>query len=317
MRKWLLISLLLAGTAYAQDTTIKSLSRDATRTATKDPADTIPYKWKKGGVFNLNLSQGSLRNWAAGGDEFSLSITSLLSLYAFYKEGRHSWDNTLDVNYGFVRTTSLGSRKNDDRVDLYSKYGYAIAPKWNLATLFNFRTQMLKGYEYPGDDSRVLTSDFLSPAYLLLSLGLDYKPSQNFSVLISPITGRLTLVQNDSLSAKGLYGVEPGKSSEYDVGAFLSANLIKAFTETVTYKGRLDLFSNYRNNPQNIDVYWTNILLVKISRVLAFSWSVDVIYDDDVRLFGDKGTSPATQFKSIIGVGLLVNFSKITAKESP
>lgn len=294
-------------TAFAQDKEVEKLSKDAARSIKKDATDTLPDKWKKGGLFNLNLSQGSLSNWAAGGDDFALSINSLLSLYAFYKEGKHNWDNTLDMNFGYVRTTSLGSRKNDDRIDLLSKYGYAIAPKWNFGGLFNFRSQFANGYTYK-DGIKEKTSAFFAPAYILVSPGFDYKPSQSFSVFISPATARFVIVTDDSLSAKGLYGVEPGKKSRTEIGAFLSANYLKEFNKAVTFKSRLDLFSNYRHNPQNIDLFMTNLLAFKISKILSASWNVDFIYDDDAKLFGKNGTSPALQVKSIIGIGLQVKF---------
>lgn len=306
MKRILFPLLLLCLYAQAQDETVKNMQADAARSIKKD-VDTTPGHWKKGGLFNLNLAQGSLSNWAAGGDKFSLSLNTILSVYAFYKKDKSSWDNTLDVNFGYLKTTSLGSRKNDDRFDILSKYGYAIAPKWNVAALFNFRTQLANGYTYT-TNSKTFSSAFLSPAYVLLSPGLDFKPNQNFSLFLSPITARWVIVKNDSLSAKGLYGVTPGKHSRSEFGAFVSANYLKEFNKTVSYKGRLDLFSNYKHNPEKIDVFMSNILSLKLSRVLSATWNVDIIYDDDVRLFGDDGKSPAWQIKSLVGLGLLVKF---------
>lgn len=293
----------------AQDKTVKGLQSEAGRAIKKDPADTIPKNWRKGVTAGLNISQGTLNNWAAGGDEFSLSVNAIANLYAFYKKGKQSWDNTLDFNYGFLRSTSLGSRKNDDRIDLFSKYGHAISSQWNIATLANFRTQFFPGYVYD-DTSRTLSSDFLSPAYALLGVGFDYKPNPAFSLYISPATARMTIVKNDSLSAKGAYGVAPGKHSNFEFGAFLSAGYIKTFNPVLGYKGRLDLYSNYRNNPQNIDVYMTNMLSVKFNRWLSATWNVDLIYDDDVRIFGKNKTSPALQLKSLVGIGLLYKVAK-------
>src|SRR5690348_14369688 len=124
--KHLLLSLCLLGAlnVLAQDETIKKLKSDAEASIKKDPNDTIPKTWKTGGAIGLTLSQGSLSNWAAGGDQFSLSLNALVSYFAFYKKDKHSWDNTIDFNLGYVKTTSLGSRKNDDRFDVLSKYGY-------------------------------------------------------------------------------------------------------------------------------------------------------------------------------------------------
>lgn len=292
---------------YGQDETVQKLKTESGKNIKKDPADTVSKIWKTGGLFNINLSQSSLSNWAAGGDNFSLSLNSIFSSYAFYKKERHSWDNTLDVNFGYLRSTSLGSRKNDDRFDLLSKYGYALSDKWNLAGLFNFRTQLANGYTY-SDTGRNFSSSFLAPAYILLSLGTDFKPNQSFSVFISPVTSRWVIVNDDSLSARGLYGVVPGKKSRSEFGAFLSVNFIKDLSKTVSYKSRLDLFSNYKRNPEKIDVFMSNLLSVKLSKVLSATWNVDLIYDDDVRLFGKDGTSAAWQIKSLTGLGLLVRF---------
>ncbi|MGZ8538849.1 MAG: DUF3078 domain-containing protein [Flavisolibacter sp.] len=307
MKKFLLFAAIFSTLpAGAQDETVKQLQKDANKSIKKD-ADTAQTYWKKGGLFSVNISQGSLSNWAAGGDDFSLSLNTQVSLFGFYKKGKYSWDNTLDMNLGFLKTTTLGNRKNDDRFDLLSKYGRAVSSKWNIAALFNFRSQFADGYTYT-QNTKTFSSTFLSPAYILTSLGMDYKPNTALSIFISPITARWVIVKDDTISAKGLYGVEPGKHSRSEFGAFVSANFIKDLSKAISYKGRLDLFSNYKNNPEKIDVYMTNIWALKLTKVLALTWNFDLIYDDDVRLFGDDGKSPAWQIKSLIGIGLMVKF---------
>ena len=309
MKKLLLVTFLVASfyNILAQDETVRELRDASGRVIKKDPNDTIPYTWRKGGMYGINVSQGSLSNWAAGGDDFSLSVNSILNLFAFYKKDKHSWDNTLDFNLGYVNTTSLGSRKNDDRIDILSKYGYALNPKLNLAGLVNFRSQLFKGYTY-SDDVKTLSSAFLSPAYILVSPGLDFKPNADLSIFVSPITARWTIVKDDSLSAQGLYGVEPGKHSNGEFGAFATINYLKEFNKNLSFKSRLDLFSNYKRKPQNIDLYFTNVLNIKLTRLLSVTWSVDMIYDDDVRLFGKNNTGAALQLKSLVGIGLSANF---------
>lgn len=261
-------------------------------------------------MFNLNVNQGALSNWAAGGEKTSLAITSFLNLYAFYKQGKHAWDNNLDLAYGFVNTTSLGQRKADDRIDLLSKYGYAIAPKWYLSGLFNLRTQFTDGFSYPADLPKVKTSTFFAPAYLLLSLGMDYKPNDNFSLFLSPATSRWVIVRDPVLSAEGAYGVTPGKKFKNEIGAYVSANYFKTISTSATYKTKLDLFSNYKSNPQNIDVFWTNILAVKVTKFINMNLSLDIIYDDDVKTVKDNGTSggPKPQIKELMGIGFAYKF---------
>jgi hypothetical protein len=291
--------------SYGQDQSVKDMSANATKEIKKEKIDSAKT-WKSGGLFNLNFGQGSQSNWAAGGDDFSLTIASYLGFYAFYKKDKYSWDNTIDINYGLINTTSLGTRKNDDRIDLLSKVGYALTSKLDVAALFNFHSQFSKGYNYNSDGSKDLLSDFLAPGYVLLSLGLDYKPVTGLSIFVSPLTSRWTIVDDDSLSAKGAYGVTPGKKIKNEIGAFASITYITDLNKTINYNGRLDLFSNYEHNPQNVDVMMNNMFTAKVSKILTASLGLNLIYDDDVKLFGPNHDSPALQLKSLIAVGLSV-----------
>jgi hypothetical protein len=308
MKKMLLIAATLSVLlTRAQDETVKKLRSESEHKIPKDPNDTIPKTWRKGGMYSLNLSQGSLSNWAAGGEDFSLALSSVMNLYCFYKKEKYSWDNTFDFNIGYVKTTSLGSRKNDDRFDLLSKYGYGISDKVSVALLANLRSQFFKGYIYPGN-VKTFSSAFMAPGYILLGAGLDYKPNKDLSIFFSPATVRWVIVRDTALSNKGLYGVRPGKKSNLEFGAFVSVNYLKEFNKVLAYKGRLDLFSNYRHNPQNVDLYMTNTLSVRISKILSATWGLDLIYDDDAKLFGKNRTSPALQVRSLVGIGLMVKF---------
>lgn len=308
MKKYLFASfILLTLQVVAQDETLKALKSESGKTIKKDPADTSANNWKKGGLYSLNVSQASLTNWAAGGDDFSLAVNSLLSMYAFYQKDKNSWDNSFDFNLGYIKTTSLGGRKNDDRFDLLSKYGYALKPKLNLSGLANLRSQIFKGYSFDGN-VKTLSSNFMAPGYFLLSAGLDYKPTKNLSIFFSPVTARWVIVSDIALSNKGAYGVTPGKKSNMEFGAFATINYMKEISKNITYKGRLDLFSNYRRNPQNVDLFMSNILNVKLSKILSATWGVDLIYDDDVKLFGANKRSAALQVKSLVGIGILMKF---------
>lgn len=300
-----IMSFLISMNSYGQDQSVKDMSANATKEIKKEKIDS-GKTWKTGGLFNLNFGQGSQSNWAAGGDDFSLSIASYLGLYGFYKKDKYSWDNTLDLNYGMINTTSLGTRKNDDRIDLLSKVGYALSPKLDVAALFNFHSQFAKGYKYNNDGTKDLLSDFLAPGYVLLSLGLDYKPVKGLSIFVSPLTSRWTIVKNDSLSTKGFYGVTPGKKVRNEIGAFASITYITDVNKTISYNGRLDLFSNYGHNPQNVDIMMNNMFVAKVSKILTASLGLNLIYDDDVKLFGPNHDSPALQFKSLIAVGLSI-----------
>lgn len=303
----LLILQSISSTVFAQDKTVKDLKSKA-MTEKKLPALDSGKNWTTGGAYLLNIGQGSLSNWAAGGEEFSFSMNTYWGFHARYKKGRITWDNFIDLSYGFMNTTSQGTRKIDDRLDLTSKYGYGLSKKVSLATLMNFRTQFSKGYNYLPDGSKELLSNFMSPGYFLLSLGIDYKPVKGLSIFVSPLTSRWTFVSDDALSSLGYYGVEAGEHVRNEIGAFASIGYLKEFNKRITLNSRLDLFSNYKSNPQNIDVMMTNMLTAKISKIFSFNVGFDLIYDDDIKLFGKNNNSPALQIKQTFGAGLALTF---------
>ena len=286
----------------AQDNTVKSLKDDSNKKLDEDTAH--KQGWKTGGLFTLNVAQGSLSNWQGGGDKSSFSAVGFLNLFGILKQGKNLWQNNLDLGYGYINTTSLGSRKSDDRIDLLSKYGYQVSSKWYAGALFNFRSQFADGYTYEKDvngaEVKTLTSKFMAPGYILLSPGFDFKPNSAFSLFLSPLTERWIIVNDAVLSALGAYGVDPGEKSKNELGAFLSATLNKNVMENVTFKSRFDAFSNYKHDPQNVDIFWTNILALKVNNYLSANIALDFLYDDDA--------IARLQLRQLLGIGFSAKF---------
>ncbi len=315
MNKRILLFIIFVATgiiSFSQDIPVRQLPTEVFRTITK-AQDTSKWTWKRGGVFNFNMAEGSQSNWAAGGDNFSLALTSHFNYYLYYQHKNQTWDNNLDYNLGYIQTSSSGARKNDDRLDFLSKFGLSVDTPTNklyISSLFNLRTQFFAGYNYNGSQGS-LSSTILSPGYLLLSIGMDYKPVKSFSLFLSPITNRTTLVLDPSLAKQGLFGLDSGKHVLNQFGAFASIDYTKPIGKNVNYKGRVDLFSDYSNHPQNVDLYLTNYFTFKINRYLSANYTLNLIYDDNVRRFGPNGTSPALQVQSQFGLGFTLPMAVI------
>lgn len=299
------VLLMVAVYGFAQDATVSQLKSTAEKTLEDDT--THKSGWKRGGLLNLGLAQGSTSNWAAGGEKFSLTVTSYLNLYANLKRGKDKWVNNLDLFYAIQRTTSLGMRKNDDRIDLYSKYTHQLSKKWSFGVVGNFRTQFTDGYDY-SKTPKLRISDIFAPAYLTLAPGFEWTPTDYFSVFMSPISGRWTFVKEDADNLGPRYGLDPGKTTRFEAGAFLSANFKRDIAKNINFKSRLDLYSNYLKNPQNVDIFWTNVLAMKVTKFISITYNFDLIYDDDARLFGPANNAPRTQIKSLLSVGFAGKF---------
>jgi hypothetical protein len=269
----------------------------------QENADTVKY-WKRSGDFSANFSQVSLTNWAAGG-ESSMSGVFLLNYLANYKKDSLSWDNYFNFGYGFLKNNDEDLRKSTDRIEFNSKVGYNTGGNWNYAGLVSFKSQFAPGYNYPRVTGDSPISKFLAPAYINLALGMDYK-NDYMSLFISPATGKFTIVNDDDLSDSGGFGVDPGKKLRSEMGGSFRLALKKEVVKNVTAQTKLDLFSNYFHNPQNIDVDWNFMLNMKVNEWLSANLITQLIYDDDVKIQDPETghAAPMVQFMEMFGIGL-------------
>lgn len=285
--------------------------------------DSAKY-WKYGGVISLNGQQVSLTNWSAGGNS-SISLAGLVNVFAKYKKGKINWETNLDLGYGVINQGDAKKWwKNDDKIQFSTLFGRELKKHWYLAMLADFRTQFTNGYNYPNDS--VYISKFMAPAYGLAAIGFDYKPNDNFSLLISPITGKFTYVIDDSLAKYGAFGVQKeirdpndGRITQRylthreEFGAYLRMKYQTKVMENITFQTMLELFSNYLHNPENIDVNWSTLTTFKVNNFVSATLSTQLIYDDDIKVLrtsGDqKGTvGPDVQLKQVLGVGFTYKF---------
>ena len=281
--------------------------------------------WKKGGIISLNLSQTSLTNWAAGGQN-SFATGGLVNLYARYKKGKGVWDNDLEIGYGLLKQGSnIDWWKTDDKIDITSKYGKRAFKNFYYSALLNFKTQFTKGYNYPNDSIRI--SNFMAPGYLYGAIGMDFKPSDELTVFLAPFTAKFTFVQDQLLADSGAFGVDPagfdtqgnkiknGKKSRSEFGGYIRLLYKKDLMKNVAFQTKLDLFSNYLENPQNIDVNWETLISMKVNKFISATLSTHLIYDDDTEIAIDNNNDgiideagPRTQFKEVLAVGFSYKF---------
>ncbi|MDW3195454.1 MAG: DUF3078 domain-containing protein [Cytophagales bacterium] len=272
-------------------------------------ADSL-FGWTSKGSLNTNFANVGLNNWSGGGED-ALSLTLDLDYSLDYYGKNIIWDNEINILYGLTR---LGDnkefRKTDDQFVLRSLFGRRFNKQQTLTFLAEFRTQLSKGFNYSDDadePSRTLVSSLLAPGYLNLNLGWTLKKKDIYSVAFSPLTGKFTFVANDSLSNAGAFGVTPGKHHRFEGGANINGNLSWEIFEGVTFKLAADLFSGYRN-PEFIDVNLRAALRMKVNKFLTSGISGTLIYDEDVDVLRDDGTTgPAVQSRYTINVGFALS----------
>ena len=111
MRKVIFLIVIVCAfiSTHAQDPTVKEIQG----AGAKKFASIDSNGWKRSGTFILNLSQGALSNWAAGGENNTFGVNGLFNYSINLRSGRHIWDNYFDMALGFQNATSFDKyRKN-------------------------------------------------------------------------------------------------------------------------------------------------------------------------------------------------------------
>ncbi len=282
-----------------------------------------PSNWKLESKFALNVTQSTFTNWASGGRN-NISGLGFINSFADYKKNKIRWASTLSAGIGGIQYFDEDIEKTDDVLDMQSTFSYGLKDPWHISFLGGFRTQFLDGYSNPADSIR--SSTFMAPGYVNVSLGIEYIPNENLKVLLSPLSGKFTIVQDQTLADSGAYGVtpaefssmgvllNPGKKYRAELGAYLRIMYKKDLMENISLRSRFELFTNYIENPQNIDVNGELILDFKVNKWFSANLQLNLVYDDDIKIEDRNGNiGPRTQFKQVIGLGInyrLANFEE-------
>ena len=284
--------------------------------------DEQPQGWTHKGNIGINLGQSSYTNWAAGGQN-SLTALGAFNYEIHYLKNKFKWDNTLNMSLGYcVYSFKKKPIKTDDLIEFSSLATFKATKQLNYGAELAFRSQFAKGFDYAKDSTHYI-SKFLAPGYLTLGLGIEWVPNKYFSLYFAPVTGRITFVNDQRLAEVGAYGVEPGyfnpndstewipgKKIRYEFGARAVAKFQYPIAKNIDFSTKLELFSNYLDHPERIDVDWQNMLVLKVNDWLSANLSTHLIYDYDIPFYDEAGIrikGSKVQFKEVLAIGFMVN----------
>ena len=264
--------------------------------------------WSHKGLAGVNLSQTSFTNWSEGGEN-TVAYNIYLNGSLNYQKDKLSWTNDLSANYGQNYTDETNWRKSIDNLNFASKLGHQINEKFYYAALLDFKSQLADGYKYYDNDSKELISKLLTPSYLNVSVGIDYKPNSNLAIYYSPVAGKLTMVTDTLLSEA--YGIDAGKYVKPQLGSIFKVNANYSFFEDrLTVKSVLDLFTAYDDSFGMVDVNWDVLIGYNLTKLLTLTFQSTLKYDDDIKTFDSEKNQHGAkvQFKEIVGLGLSYKF---------
>ncbi len=288
----------------------------------------VPSFWQNENILKINFNEVAFVNWKAGGDN-SIAAAGNLKFIKNYKFRYIQWDNDLEFRYGLNAQEGRKVRKTEDLIRLSSTFGYRrdTLSNWYYSVKANFNTQFSNGYKYP--DRSTPVSRFMAPGYLFLGAGTSFIPEgKKFNLYISPITQKITYVQDQNLANQGAFGVKkaifdeegniitPGKNVFMEFGFLITNTWQNQIFENVFLDHRVNLYTDYLKRFGNIDVDWELNIKLVVNKYIQTNIGTQLIYDDDVTfdeiqnedgVIIDSG-GPRIQFKQILGVGVAYTF---------
>lgn len=251
--------------------------------------------WTKKGNASLLFNQSSYNKQWLGGGTSNVAGNFGLNYDFNYKKETVVWDNKFILAYGLSKIKGVNkTAKTDDRLELNSLWGKKASGDWYYSAYFNFRTQMDSGFDK--NENRI--SHFFSPAYFQLGPGILWKKSNNLSINFSPAAAKLIVVHPHFTDLAPSFGVLQGDNTRFEFGASITAYYKFEVMANVSIENRLNLYSNYLDNPQNVDVNYQMNLNMKINKYLSANVAMQAIYDDN--------SIKAVQVSEVFGLG--VNF---------
>ncbi|CEN50233.1 DUF3078 domain-containing protein [Capnocytophaga canimorsus] len=268
--------------------------------AQQNDEPTTEGTWTRGGNVSLVFNQAAFNNDWTGGGTNNVALNLAVS-YAFnYKKNDWTWDNNLYLDYGLTKLKGDEyTRKTTDRLEYNSLLGKQASNNWYYSAFLNFKTQFSKGYNYDKPERRLI-NEFFSPAYLQFGPGMLWKKNDNLKVNLAPATSKLVMVNKDFTKAGDYYGVKKGESLRYELG--FAANGYAKFNlmENVSMENILNVYSNYLDKPQNLDIDYTANVVMGINKYLSANFTFQAIYDDNA--------VGAFQIRELFGAGLNYKF---------
>jgi hypothetical protein len=272
--------------------------------ALKNSSQERPNGWLKKGVFNLLGNQSSYNNWLAGGQN-NIALNLGVNYDFNYKKDRTSWDNKFILAYGLTKIKDAAVQKTDDRLEFNSLWGRKIKPEgfWYYSAFLNFRTQMESGFvaaEVAGQKVQLKNSHFFSPAFLQIGPGMMWKKSDNLKVNIAPATARFIFVNKQFTELGESFGVKQGETSRFEFGAALNGYYKFNLMENISVENILNMYTNYLEDPQNVDLDYQLNLAMKINKYITTSFAFQALYDDNA--------FNGFQTRQVLGVGFNYTF---------
>ncbi|MBQ0049784.1 MAG: DUF3078 domain-containing protein [Bacteroidales bacterium] len=238
-----------------------------------------PNFWTFRGDVSLQFTQSYFsENWYMGGEN-NYSALSLVTLEANFDNKRKiQWENKLEAQLGFqtAKSDTVHALKvTNNLLRLTSKLGFKATSHWFYTTQMQTHTQIYPNYKTNSDE---VTTDFLSPLVLNLSIGMDYKLKKkrfNGSLYIAPLAVNMQYVNRPELYKR--YNQQEEGATKWNFGPNVTINFTWDIWDNVQWRSRLYWFTDFHYT----NIEWENTFSFNINKYLNCRLFIYPKYLDD------------------------------------
>lgn len=271
--------------------------------ANADETDSVRHWSVKNSIIS-SAEQTSLSNWSAGGFS-SFAFSNFYKGFFNFKKNKVQWDTGVELAYGMIWQDKTGNgfsdkenkfQKSDDKIEVNSVFSYKMYGNWNYSGLMNLKSQFDEGFK----DDKLIAAPF-SPIILTSSLGLEYK-QKSFSLLLSVLTGKTTIVEDNRLVGNKIFGFdEEDQRVLFSLGSYAKFLFQKDVFKNVNLIVKLDFYYDYnKSSLLDTDISTEVFVNMKINKYLTAFVSFQAIMDKDF--------NSTLQYKERMGFSIPINF---------
>ena len=259
--------------------------------------------WRKDINLSLHFTQNYISsNWYKGGNS-SIAMLGIQKVEVSYQKDKLSWYNLAEWRLGMTTVAGDSLRKynfTDDLFRIYSKVGYKIYNQLDVSSSVDFQTNFFNVWNANQHTAKTAP---LTPIKLNLTLGLDWKPVKNLSIMVSPLAYKMVYAfkTDSNLVDVTNYGIARGKDITNIIGSSMRLTykwqpLREIYLDTEFY-----CYTDYRK----VEIDWEINCNFILTRFMSVRLSLHPRYDNTVKSDDNKAH---LQFKELLSLGFAHHF---------
>ncbi|MEZ4888581.1 MAG: DUF3078 domain-containing protein [Chitinophagales bacterium] len=223
-------------------------------------------------------------DWQEGGNG-NLTLVANYKAILEYKAKRFEMSHEFFTEYGYQKFQEKYFIKHADDFYLDSKYDFHHSENGAVSISTFFQSQYAPTFDMVEDSTgnfqKEFRSSFLTPAYITLSLGWAYKPTDWLRLNFGLASGQFTYIREKGKQqlisdSETLFGVSELKNTKWQSGFNFEFDFNQEIGKNLFWENRSNVFMNYTDLQVNLNII--NRFNFKINKFMKLGLNTDLVF---------------------------------------